>query len=148
MSSRAYKEYYQRNREVIIGKMRERNKALREEKKREALKSPEALEAWREDNREKYYRARESKITNQLKTWLDDRCVSETFKKFLKECLWEHKGKLTKEFVSMLGELSIVDAFKLSQASSRVLEDGNTNQITEGEGEEEGSEEGSEGETD
>lgn len=145
MSSRAYKEYYQRNRADITAKMRERNKVARDEKKKEALKSPEALEAWREENREKYYRARESKITNQLKIWLEDRCICETFKKFLKECLWEHKGKLTKEFIYMLGDLSIVDAFKRDHPHPSDRVDGNqstpNNQDSEGEGEE-----GSEGE--
>lgn len=142
MSSKSYKEYYNRNREDITAKMRERNKIARDEKKREALKSQEGLDAWREENREKYYRARESKITAQLKIWLDDECISDTFKKFLKECLWEHKGKLTKEFIHMLSDLSIVDAFKVSTRQSSERTDGNqppsTNQ--EPEGEEEGDE--------
>lgn len=121
--------------------MRERNKIAREEKKREALRSQEGLDAWREENREKYYRARESKITGQLKSWLEDECISETFKKFLKECLWEHKGKLTKEFVYMLSELSIVDAFKGVRLESRVIGDGIYTATPESEGEEEGGEE-------
>lgn len=135
--SLAQKSYYERNREVITAQMRERSRITRDEKKREALKSQEGLDAWREENREKYYRARESKITNQLKVWLDDKSISNTFKKFLKECLWEHKGKLTKEFIYMLSELSIVDAFKAGELESRVRQDGNqptaTNQESEGE---------------
>ena len=144
MSSKSYKAYYNRNREDITAKMRERNKIARDEKKREALKSQEGLDAWREENREKYYRARESKITAQLKIWLEDEYISDTFKKFLKECLWEHKGRLTKEFICILSDLSIIDAFKVStiQPSERV--DGNqppsANQESEGEGEEEGDE--------
>jgi len=147
--SKAYKEYYQRNRDEICAKMRERNKTRREEMRAEAFQTQQGAEAWREEQRERYYRGVESQITKQLKVWLEDPDICQQFKAFLRVCLWEHKGKLNKAFLRTLGDLSIANAFR--EPRIRPTEEGDGNQ-TEGseegegsEGEAEGSEEGEEG---
>ena len=111
MPGQAYKRYYEKNREQILSRMKERNAERRRAVKEEAFKTPDGVEAWREENRERYYRSVESKTTKQLNVWMNDPDICDTFKKFLKECLWAHKGKLTPGFVATLGQLSIANAF-------------------------------------
>jgi hypothetical protein len=120
----AYQRYYQKNREQILAKMRERDAARRAAVRAAAAQSAEVREEVREEMREKYHRNVESKITKQLKIWLDDPLISDTFKQFIKQSVWEHKHRISPAFVRGLGTLSIVDAFKYNQEFPPTKADG------------------------
>jgi sugar-specific transcriptional regulator TrmB len=120
----AAQRYYQKNREQICARMRERDAARREEVRQMASESPELREEVREDMREKYHRGVESKITRQLRVWLDDPLISGTFKKFIRESVWEHKHRLSPAFVRGLGSLNIKDAFSDTVGIPTALSDG------------------------
>ena len=112
MPGQAYKKYYEANREAICAKMRERNAERRRAQRAEAFQTPAGVEAWKEDNRERYYRCVESKITKKVNGWLNDPDICDAFKQFLRQCLWAHKGNLTPAFIRTLGALSIANAFR------------------------------------
>jgi hypothetical protein len=111
MGHDAQRRYYEKNRETLCARMRERA-AMRRQKEREAAAtSPDAAEAWRTENRERYYSTVESRITRQINVWLTDPTICDSFKQFLRQCVWEHRGKLTPKFVRVLGQLNIGNAF-------------------------------------
>ncbi len=89
----AYKRYYEKNREAITARMRERYA----EKKAaaEAIeKTEEQIEESREKMREKYYSRVANKTRRLLEGWVADEGFAEPFKVFIRDfCLKDDKFK-------------------------------------------------------
>ena len=91
MKTGSYQRYYEKNREEIKAKMRERY-ALRQQQLQEYLKeNPEAVELVREQMRNKYHK----RINNQMRYDITQLCqslqITEAGRAFFHECLRNDK---------------------------------------------------------
>jgi hypothetical protein len=84
MPSDAYRRYYEKNREAIVGRMRELSARVREERRQYLAEHPEEMEAQREKYREKYYNCNANKNRRQLEEWIDLPEVKEEAKAFFR----------------------------------------------------------------
>jgi hypothetical protein len=112
MKPGAYSRYYEKNRDVLLERMRQRD-AERRATKRELLDSnPDLLEEEREKMRQKYYRRVSTQVKKQIDEWLLDKTITDTFKTFLRDCcIKDDKYKtLTLKTLRQLKELPIASS--------------------------------------
>jgi hypothetical protein len=121
MKPGAYSRYYEKNRDVLLERMRERDAHRREAKRELLATNPELVDGEREKMRQKYYRRVASQVKKQIDEWLADKATTEAFKTFLRECcLKDDKYKnLTLKTVRQLKDLPIasspVDSLRISE---------------------------------
>ena len=101
--------YYEKHKDELKAKMRERE-AERRAKVKEAVKTdPTIAEKEREKMRVKYHKQTESKVKRMLTACLDDMTLSATFKRFAQELLANENYKiLTPASINLMKEVSTI----------------------------------------
>ena len=101
--------YYEKHKDELKAKMRERE-AERRAKVKEAVKAdPTIAEKEREKMRVKYHKQTESKVKRMLTACLDDMTLSATFKRFAQELLANENYKiLTPASINLMKEVSTI----------------------------------------
>ena len=101
--------YYEKHKDELKAKMRERE-AERRAKVKEAVKTdPTIAEKEREKMRVKYHKQTESKVKRMLMACLDDMTLSATFKRFVQELLANENYKiLTPASINLMKEVSTI----------------------------------------
>ena len=102
MPSDAYKRYYEKNREILTAKMRERDAKRRAERAKFIEEHPEEIELEREKMRGKYHNWTANKCKKQMDTWIADPNVKEEVKAFFRLLLVDDKFKALKPKALML----------------------------------------------
>jgi len=94
--------YYEKNREKILGDMRDRDHKRRATERIRLEENPEDKKVVREENRDKYYKTIENKQRKVIKQMMDDVGICPVFKAFLETNVAPaiHKG-LPVKFLSM-----------------------------------------------
>lgn len=97
------KRYYEKNREAITARMRERYAEKKAAEESTEL-TPEEMAKWREAMREKYHNGVANKTRRQIEIWVEDDRFEEGFKVFLRDyCLKDEKYKcFTPKMMEML----------------------------------------------
>lgn len=85
-ASPSWKAYYERNKDEIKARMRERDAAKREALRAAAATDAQVVEDLRQAWRAKYARRTHRSIKAQIDEWLADPDVKEEMKAFLREC--------------------------------------------------------------
>jgi hypothetical protein len=96
MSSDAQKRYYEKNREALTIKMRERDAQRRADRTQYLLEHPEEVDLEREKMRGKYHNWKANKCKLQMEVWIADPDVREEAKAFFRLLLSEDKYKTMK----------------------------------------------------
>jgi len=89
----SYRRYYEKNRETIIARQRERYIEWKAKRDEELAKDPKLWDVEREKAREKYHKRVASKVKKLIDGWLADSRTSDTFKAFLQTTLKDDKYK-------------------------------------------------------
>lgn len=82
--------YYEKNREAILAKMKERNQKYAAERKEFLRQNPDEVETERQLYKDKYYRHQASKAKKQIEAWIKSDKVSAETKDWLRAML-KHK---------------------------------------------------------
>lgn len=89
----SYRRYYEKNRDEILVRMRERYVTWKAKRDEDLAKDPSLWDVEREKAREKYHN-RQAKITKTLiDGYLADSSTPDTLKAFLRTCLKDDKYK-------------------------------------------------------
>jgi hypothetical protein len=105
----AYKRYYAKNRETILEKGRERDRAKREARRQYLESHPDEMEKEREAMRTKYYKSVARKVKTMIEDWLKDSMVDDAFKTFLRDfCLQDNRYEhMTPKALEILRQTAI-----------------------------------------
>ena len=90
---KAYRSYYERNREEICERMRQKSAEAREAQKKAIEQNPEEREKLREYWRDRAKVAREKKIHTKIGEWMSDDSNSLVFRTFLRELVTTERYK-------------------------------------------------------
>jgi hypothetical protein len=93
MPSDAQKRYYEKNREALTIKMRERDAQRRAERTTYLLEHPDEVDLEREKMRGKYHNWTANKCKRQMEIWIGDPDVAEEAKAFFRLLLSDEKYK-------------------------------------------------------
>jgi hypothetical protein len=96
MPSEAQKRYYEKNREALTARMRERNAERRAELKKHLEEHPEDVELQREKMRGKYHNWTANKCKKQMEAWIADPEVQDEAKAFFRMLIADDKYKALK----------------------------------------------------
>jgi hypothetical protein len=96
MPSDAQKRYYEKNRETLTAKMRERDAERRAEKAKYLEEHPDEVGLEREKMRGKYHNWTANKCKRQMELWIADPEVKEEAKAFFRLLLADDKYKSLK----------------------------------------------------
>jgi hypothetical protein len=89
----SYRRYYEKNRDAILQRMRDRYVTEKAKRDGEIANEPELVEVEREKMRAKYQKRVSNKTRRLIEGWLADSRTSDTFKAFLQTCLKDDKYK-------------------------------------------------------
>jgi hypothetical protein len=87
MKSASQQRYYEKNREELKARMRERDAIRREQLRQYLTDNPEDIEVVREKMREKYYTTTGNKMKREITLIINSPNTSEAGRAFLRECL-------------------------------------------------------------
>jgi hypothetical protein len=104
----ASRKYYQKNRTELTDAMRERAKKRSAERMEYLRQNPCELALVREKAMEKYYKSIATKNERQIKEWLGDASVKDSFKCFLRESVWDVRDKVPVRFMKDLEALKML----------------------------------------
>lgn len=93
MPSDAQRRYYEKNREALTAKMRERDAERRAERAKYLEEHPEEIDLEREKMRGKYHNWTANKCKRQMEMWIADPEVKEEAKAFFRLLLADDKYK-------------------------------------------------------
>lgn len=102
MPTEAYKRYYEKNREVLLMRMRERDTQRRADRAQYLLEHPEEIDLEREKMRGKYHNWTGNKCKRQMEAWIADPQVKDEVKAFFRMLLADEKYKSMKPKALML----------------------------------------------
>jgi len=102
MPSDAQKRYYEKNRDALLVKMRERDAERRAEKSKYLTDHPEEVGLEREKMRGKYHNWTANKCKRQMEAWIADPDVREEAKAFFRLLISDDKYKGLKPKALML----------------------------------------------
>jgi hypothetical protein len=102
MPSDAARRYYEKNREVLLAKMRERDADRRADRAQYLLEHPEEVELERERMRDKYHNWTANKCKRQMEAWIADPQVKDEIKAFFRLLIADDKYKTMKPKALML----------------------------------------------
>jgi hypothetical protein len=108
MKSSSYQRYYEKNKEDLKAKMRERDAERREILRRHLAENPEEVGLEREKMRDKYYNNIGNKMRREIESMIKSNSVSDVGRAFLTECLVDDKYKAFTP--------KMIDAFKIIYA--------------------------------
>ena len=96
MPNDAQRRYYEKNREAIMSRMRERDAERRAERAQYLAEHPEEVELEREKMRGKYHNGLANKCRRQMEAWIANPDVKEEAKAFFRLLLADDKYKTMK----------------------------------------------------
>jgi len=96
MPNDARRRYYEKNREALMAKMRERDAERRAERAQYLAEHPEEVELEREKMRGKYHNGLANKCRRQMEAWIADPDVKEEAKAFFRLLIADDKYKTMK----------------------------------------------------
>jgi hypothetical protein len=110
MPSDAQKRYYEKNRDVLTAKMRERDTQRRADRAKYLEEHPEEIDLEREKMRGKYHNWTANKCKRQMEVWIDDPEIKDEIKAFFRLLISDDKYKTMKPKALM----SIVEPLNLT----------------------------------
>jgi hypothetical protein len=102
MPTDAYRRYYEKNRDALTAKMRERDAQRRADRAQHLLEHPEEVDLEREKMRGKYHNWTANKCKRQMEVWIADPEVKEEAKAFFRLLIADDKYKTMKPKALML----------------------------------------------
>ena len=93
MPTDSYRKYYEKNRESITAKMRERDAQRRADRTQYLREHPDEVELEREKMRGRYHNWMGNKCKRQMEAWVNDPSVKEEVKAFFRLLLLDEKYK-------------------------------------------------------
>jgi AcrR family transcriptional regulator len=143
MKSASQQRYYEKNKEELKARMRERDAIKREQLRQYLAANPADVEVVREKMREKYYKTASNKVKREIMLIINSTNTSDAGKAFLRECLIDKKyTAFTPKMIESIKVMYAVNA--IEQLTPREI-DGYESPREAFEGEEASQEEGEEG---